>query len=150
MREIDTFLDGIIAKNLAEICTQTKTAAAWQAQEFLNEAGQKTSKIFILTEAEDNKKTVLGFCAVRFVFESAEITNFAVAPAYQRKHLGTELFAHTLNFLKERGVKDITLEVASSNTTAQAFYKKFNFTCVSTRKKFYNMYEDALILKLCL
>jgi len=150
MREINTFLDGPIAQKLAEICAQTKTAATWQVQDFLNEAGQKTSKIFILTEAENNKKTVLGFCAVRFVFESAEITNFAVSPSYQRKYLGTELFAHTINFLKECGIKDITLEVASSNIAAQAFYKKFNFTCVSVRKKFYNMYEDALIFKLCL
>lgn len=147
MREITSFLDEESAKALAAICAQTKTAAAWQAQEFLNEANQKTSKIFVLTEVENNTKTVLGFCAVRFVFENAEITNFAVLPSQQRKHLGTELFAHTLNFLKAQGVKNITLEVASSNTAAQAFYKKFNFICVSTRKKFYNMYEDALIFR---
>ncbi|MBQ3933684.1 MAG: GNAT family N-acetyltransferase, partial [Elusimicrobiaceae bacterium] len=100
MREITSFLDEESAKALAAICAQTKTAAAWQAQEFLNEANQKTSKIFVLTEVENNTKTVLGFCAVRFVFENAEITNFAVLPSQQRKHLGTELFAHTLNFLK--------------------------------------------------
>lgn len=147
MREITSFLDEESAKILAEICAQTKTAAAWQAQDFLNEAKQETSKIFILTETENNKKTVLGFCAVRFVFEDAEITNFAILPSQQRKHLGTEIFTYTLNFLSAQGVKNITLEVASSNTSAQAFYKKFNFTCVSVRKKFYNMYEDALIFK---
>ena len=148
MREINNFLDDKIAKTLAVICEQTKTAAVWKAEDFLNEAAQKTSKIFVLTDTENNTKTVLGFCAVRFVCESAEITNFAISPSYQRKHLGTELFAHTLNFLKECGVKEITLEVASSNTAAQGFYKKFKFTCVSVRKKFYNMYEDALIFKL--
>lgn len=150
MREINTFLDGTVARTLAEICTQTRTAAAWQEEDFLNEARQKTSKIFVLTETENDKKNVLGFCAVRFVFESAEITNFAVSPVYQHKHFGTELFVHTLNFLKAEGVKNITLEVASSNKPAQSFYKNFNFTCVSARKKFYNMCEDALILKLCL
>lgn len=148
MREINTFLYEETAKTLAAICVQTKTAAAWKPEDFLNEAAQKTSKIFVLTDTENNTKTVLGFCAVRFVLESAEITNFAVSPSYQRKHLGTELFAHVLNFLKERGVKETTLEVASSNITAQEFYKKFKFTCVSVRKKFYNMYEDALIFKL--
>ena len=147
MREIISVLDGKTAQTLAEICTQTKTAAAWQAQDFLNEAAQKTSKIFVLNETENNKKTALGFCAVRFVCESAEITNFAISPTQQRKHFGTELFAHTLDFLKTHGVKNITLEVASSNISAQAFYKKFNFTCINTRKKFYNMYEDALIFK---
>jgi len=147
MREITSILDGKTAQTLAEICAQTKTAAAWQAQDFLNEAAQKTSKIFILTEAESNTKTVLGFCAVRFVFEDAEITNFAVSPSQQRKHLGTEIFTYALGFLKAQGVKNITLEVASSNISAQEFYKKFNFTCVSVRKKFYNMYEDALIFK---
>lgn len=148
MREINTFLDEETAKTLAAICAQTKTAAAWKAKDFLNEAAQQTSRIFVLTDTQNSAKTVLGFCAVRFVCESAEITNFAILPSEQRKHLGTELFTHTLNFLKERGVKDITLEVASSNTAAQGFYKKFKFTCVSVRKKFYNMCEDALLLKL--
>jgi len=148
MREINSFLDVKIADNLAAICAQTKTAAAWKAKDFLNEAAQKTSKIFVLTDTENNTKDVLGFCAVRFVLESAEITNFAILPTQQRKHLGTELFTHTLNFLKAQGVKEITLEVASSNAAAQGFYKKFKFTCVSVRKKFYNMCEDALLLKL--
>ena len=148
MREISVFSGGILAQDLAEICLQTKTAAAWSAQDFQTEAAQKTSKIFIISESQNNTKTVLGFCAARFAFETAEITNFAVLPQAQRKHFGTEIFTHTLNFLKARGVKEITLEVSSANIPAQEFYKKFKFARVSVRKKFYNMEEDALILKL--
>jgi len=148
MREISTFSGGILAKELAAICLQTKTAAAWSVHDFESEVAQKTSKIFILTDNENNKKTALGFCALRYTFESAEITNFAILPSMQRKHLGTEIFAYALDFLKNNGVKNITLEVSSVNISAQEFYKKFNFTCVNTRKKFYNMKEDALLLKL--
>ena len=148
MREINIFSGGTLAKVLAEICAQTKTAAAWTSENFQTEATQKTSKIFILAESQNNTKTVLGFCATRFAYETAEITNFAVLPKVQRKHLGTELFKHTLNFLKVHGVKEITLEVSSKNIAAQEFYKKFNFAQVSMRKNFYNMGEDALILKL--
>ena len=78
MWEISTFSGGILAKELAEICLQTKTAAAWSAQDFENEVAQKTSKIFIITDIKNNKKTALGFCALRYAFESAEITNFAI------------------------------------------------------------------------
>ena len=148
MREINIFLGGDLANTLAEICTQTKTAAAWTVNDFKTEAEQKTSKIFILTESQNSTKIVFGFCAVRFAFETAEITNFAVCPQMQRKHYGTELFAHTLNFLKTQGVKEVTLEVSSKNIPAQEFYKKFKFVSVSVRKKFYNMEEDALVLKL--
>ncbi len=148
MREINQFLGGEIAQRLAVICTQSKTAAAWSAKDFQTEAAQKTSRIFIISESDNDTKTVLGFCAVRFTFETAEITNFAVCPQMQRKHLGTELFTHTLNFLKEKGVKEVTLEVSYLNTAAKEFYKKFKFTNVSTRKKFYNTGEDAQILKL--
>ena len=148
MRKIIEFDGGNSAQTLAEICTQTKTAAAWTTENFQTEAAQKTSKIFILIETENDKKTVLGFCAIRFAFETAEITNFAVSPQAQRKHFGTEIFVHTLKFLKEKGVKEITLEVSSKNTPAQEFYKKFKFTNVNTRKNFYNTGEDALILKL--
>lgn len=148
MREISTFSGGILAKELAAICLKTKTAAAWSAQDFESEAEQKTSKIFILIDSENNKKTALGFCALRYALESAEITNFAILPSMQRKHLGTKLFTYVLDFLKNNGVKNITLEVSSANISAQEFYKKFNFTCVNIRKKFYNMKEDALLLKL--
>jgi len=148
MRQIIEFSSGDFAQALAEICTKAKTAAAWKAEDFKTEAAQKTSKIFVLIETENNKKTVLGFCAVRFTFETAEITNFAVLPQVQRKHLGTEIFTHTLNFLKAQGVKEITLEVSSLNKPAQEFYKQFKFICVNKRKNFYNMGEDAQILKL--
>ena len=148
MREIIEFDGGNSAQTLAEICIQTKTAAAWTAENFQTEAAQKTAKIFILTESKNNKKTLLGFCAVRFAFDTAEITNFAILPQAQRKHLGTEIFTHTLNFLQTHGVKEITLEVSSKNTPAQEFYKKFKFNNVNTRKNFYNMGEDAQILKL--
>ena len=148
MREIGVFSGGNLAHALAGICTQNKTAAAWNAEDFKTEAAQKTSKIFIITENQNNKKTVLGFCAARFAFDTAEITNFAVLPQEQRKHLGTEIFVHTLNFLKEQGVKEITLEVSAKNIPALGFYKKFKFTCVSIRKNFYKRGEDAQILKL--
>lgn len=150
MREISEFSGGNSAQALAEICVQAKTAAAWSVENFQTETAQKTSKIFIIRENQNNKETVLGFCAARFAFETAEITNFAILPQAQRKHVGTEIFAYTLNFLKTQGITEITLEVSSKNIAAQEFYKKFKFTAVSTRKRFYNMEEDALILKLIL
>ncbi len=148
MREISVFSGGNFADDLAAICKQSKTAAAWSAKDFQTEAAQETSKIFIMIENQNDVKTILGFCAVRFACDTAEITNFAILPEAQRKHFGTEIFTHTLNFLKEKGVKEVTLEVSSANIPAQAFYKKFKFACVSIRKKFYNMGEDAQILKL--
>ena len=147
MRKIIEFDGGDSAEELAAICKQTKTAAVWNAKDFQTEATQKTSKIFVLIDTGIQKNT-LGFCSVRFVCETAEITNFAVLPSQQRKHFGSELFTHTLNFLKTQGIKNVTLEVSSANKPAQEFYKKFNFINVSMRKKFYNMKEDALILKL--
>ena len=128
MREINIFSGGDLAPDLAGICTLAKTAAAWNSKDFQTEAKQKTSRIFTLTESDNNIKTVLGFCAVRFVFDTAEITNFAILPREQRKHLGTDIFTYTLNFLKAQGVKEITLEVSSKNIVAQEFYKKFKFT----------------------
>ncbi len=148
MRQIIEFSEANCAKELAEICKQTKTAAAWIEEDFINEAAQKTSKIFVLTDTENNIQNALGFCAVRFVCEDAEITNFAILPSAQRKYLGTELFAYTLNFLKKCDVKNITLEVSSVNEPARKFYEKFKFAKVNTRKNFYNMGEDALVLKL--
>ena len=119
MWEINTFLGGILAQELSAICVQTKTAAPWAAQDFESEAKQKSSKIFILTDKENSANKVLGFCALRFVCESAEITNLAILPSMQRKHLGAKLFTYALDFLKSNGVKNVTLEVSSANISAQ-------------------------------
>ena len=49
------------------------------------------------------------------------------------------------NYLKEKGVSKILLEVRSSNERAKALYKRAGFNEISKRKNYYDGIEDALI-----
>jgi ribosomal-protein-alanine N-acetyltransferase len=52
-----------------------------------------------------------------------------------------------LTGLKEKGCRFIYLEVRSSNSAAQTFYKRFGFRVAVLRKKYYtNPIEDAVVM----
>ena len=51
-------------------------------------------------------------------------------------------------FLSERGVADVYLEVRVSNTPARTLYEKLGFRAVGVRKKYYRLpVEDAVVMK---
>jgi len=73
---------------------------------------------------EINKK-VVGYIGFRAIDEHAEVMNFCMDPDYQGQGFGTELFNHSVDYLKSLGVKTMLLEVRKSNKKAQAFYERF-------------------------
>ena len=66
-------------------------------------------------------------------------------PDYQGQGFGTELFNHSVDYLKSLGVKTMLLEVRKSNKKAQAFYERFGFAKSHVRKNYYKT-EDAYVL----
>ena len=57
------------------------------------------------------------------------------------------MLLHLLDEAMERGASWMTLEVRESNTVAQALYRKYGFTTVSTRKGYYSdNNENALVM----
>jgi ribosomal-protein-alanine N-acetyltransferase len=54
-----------------------------------------------------------------------------------------------LNLVRDRGGRDIFLEVRASNDAAQRLYQKWAFVPAGVRKSYYQSpEEDALILRL--
>jgi len=93
---------------------------------------------------EVNNK-VVGYIGFRAIDEHAEVMNFCMDPDYQGQGFGTELFNHSVDYLKSLGVKTMLLEVRKSNKKAQAFYERFGFAKSHVRKNYYKT-EDAYVL----
>ena len=55
------------------------------------------------------------------------IANFSILPSYQCRGIGSALFAFGVEFLREKGCKEITLNVEANNEKALDLYKKFGF-----------------------
>ena len=54
---------------------------------------------------------------------------------------------HIINFCIEKKIKQINLEVSSTNTTAISLYKNYGFQEVGLRKNYYGNYDGILFTK---
>ncbi len=73
-----------------------------------------------------------------------EILNLAVAPAYRRTGLATQLLQFEL---RHRAI--FLLEVRESNLAARALYERFGFAEISRRRGYYdNPPETAIVMRL--
>lgn len=88
-------------------------------------------------------KAIVGFLAVQWLGQEAEMTQIAVLKSYQGRGYGDLL----LNQLTGR-TQDIFLEVRASNQAAIGLYTKHGFQMIGRRKNYYHApIEDALLMK---
>ena len=77
--------------------------------------------------------------------EDAHIVTLAVIPEERQKGVGSLLMVSLIQAAKQRGARNLTLEVRSSNQAAQRLYRKFGFEGVGLRRDYYRT-EDALVM----
>ena len=143
MIKLATQKDIACAQNLAEIAAKAR-AALWTKEQFETELKLSCAHIFLYCAQEE--KAPLGFVCFRVYQDEAELTNFAVLPNAQNKHIGTELLNFALTNLFKRGVVKITLEVSAQNLKAKKIYENFGFRKISLRKNFYDGGIDAELM----
>jgi [ribosomal protein S18]-alanine N-acetyltransferase len=132
---------------LMEIAKHSATAAQWSQGEyaklFAPDAGHNRTALVVEDGAE-----VAGFMVARQLGQEWEIENIAVSGQARRRGLGTRLLGEFLDLARERGAKEIFLEVRESNLAARALYEKWAFIETGRRKAYYeNPVEDALVFK---
>ena len=96
----------------------------------------------------DNR--VVGYYVGLNVAGEATLMDIGLDTSLRGKGLGNILLTHFVEQCKKRQCEEIWLEVRTSNSTAIALYDKFGFTCIETRKNYYQSVEgreDALIMK---
>lgn len=130
------------APELAAVEQTQPQAAGWGLAGFTSELQQPCARIWC---AQDQDQ-IVGFLALRSAAGSAEILNVAVAAGCTRRGIGRALLETALLWLREQGVEQISLEVATTNMPARSLYAKGGLQPVGTRKDFYGPGKDALIL----
>lgn len=96
----------------------------------------------------DVKGEIAGYAVFWAVLDQGELGNVAVDESYRGRGIGSKLIQAVLNSAADRGVREIFLEVRSSNVGAQDLYKSFGFSEVGRRKNYYlEPLEDALVMK---
>ncbi|RJQ32141.1 MAG: ribosomal-protein-alanine N-acetyltransferase [Actinobacteria bacterium] len=78
--------------------------------------------------------------------EEGHITNLAVDPLFHGQGIGKSLVYVLIKMAQAKGIKNISLEVRTTNEIAQSLYNKFGFRTVARRKNYYGYEEDALVM----
>lgn len=109
--------------------------------------GSEVSNSIGYYRVAEREGQVVGYIGSHMVLDEAHITTFGVDPAARRQHIGELLLADVLRQAIRCGCVRITLEVREGNTPAQNLYKKYGFSPVSRRKRYYpDNDEDAIVM----
>lgn len=90
---------------------------------------------------------ILAYGGFWLMVDEAHISTIAVHSDWRGQSLGEWMLAGLIEAALLRRAAEITLEVRVSNTVAQNLYRKYMFTVVGERKRYYqDNGEDALIM----
>ncbi|HEV3153778.1 MAG TPA: ribosomal protein S18-alanine N-acetyltransferase [Candidatus Baltobacteraceae bacterium] len=123
---------------------QQSFSTTWPSNAFYQELHENKLAHYYVGRVNNR---VVAYGGIWVILEDSHITTIAVAPDCRGRKYGELLLLHLLDQAMSRGASWMTLEVRESNAVAQALYRKYGFTTVSTRKGYYSdNNENALVM----
>lgn len=146
IRQLTTLSDNDL-ENLYQLEQQLFPDDSWDISALQDLFAQDYNHFFVVKELE----TIIGYCIVQVMFDTAEILRIGVGQGYQGKGFAKNLLNIVVIFLINLSVEKLLLEVRADNILAIALYKNFGFEQISIRKNYYRLQNgltiDALILQ---
>lgn len=100
----------------------------------------------LMCAKEKETGEIIGYYALQYVIDEAEIAIIAVKRKYRRQGLGRIILEEIRRFCKEKKIARLHLEVRSENEAAIHMYRAFGFKEVGRRKNYYEAPKDDAIL----
>jgi ribosomal protein S18 acetylase RimI-like enzyme len=98
------------------------------------------------TDALAPQNRIAGFCISARRDESGYIVTIDVLPEFRRHHVGSMLLDEIERRLNANGVREITLETATDNDSAVAFWTKHGYRNRGIKKDYYPGGRDAFVM----
>ena len=95
-----------------------------------NEPGKVISeklKVDDLIFVVEHEKQIIGACIAGYDGHRGWLYAVAVSPSSRRGGVGSKLIKHTLAHLKSLGCEKINIQIRSTNTKVESFYKSLGF-----------------------
>lgn len=115
----------------------------WTEGMFLAEMDNSCARIDLCVTGGE----VTGFLCSWLVGGELSILNLVTAPAWRRRGVAAALLQDCLDRAAASGLELAWLEVRVGNAGAIALYRRFGFTEIGLRKKYYPDGEDALVMQ---
>jgi len=123
---------------------QQSFTTTWPANAFYQELHDNKLAHYYVGRVDDR---IVAYGGIWVILEDSHITTIAVDPSHRGRRYGEVMLMRLLDEAIARGASWMTLEVRESNEVAQALYRKYGFTTVSTRRGYYSdNYEIALVM----
>jgi ribosomal-protein-alanine N-acetyltransferase len=108
---------------------------AWSRGSYLAELRDTRYRHYVAAETDDGE--LLGWAGVRVIGDEAEILTVGVLPAARRQGIGRLLVADLLDHARQRGARQVFLEVRVDNPAALALYGSEGFERIGIRPGYY-------------
>lgn len=123
---------------------QVSFPTPWSPHAFLTELKENEYARYFCLEKDEQ---VIGYMGLWFILEEGHITNVAIAREFRGQRFGEFLMRSVMEKMRSEGMERMTLEVRTSNFTAQRLYERLGFVLAGKRKGYYSdNQEDALIM----
>ncbi|MBI5059038.1 ribosomal protein S18-alanine N-acetyltransferase [candidate division KSB1 bacterium] len=89
---------------------------------------------------------LIGYLITQWLLGEVYIFNVGVAPDWQRQGIAAKLIGDLIAEAEAAGMREMLLEVRVSNEPALHLYRKYGFTQLLRRRKYYPNGEDAFVM----
>ena len=126
-----------------ELCFEldSNTICLWTKKQWESEFNKKGVKVVAILL----KEKIIGIYVVQTIIDEVQINYFSIKYKFRRKGYGSYLMSYLIQQSEKSSIKKLLLEVSAKNLIAEAFYTKFNFLTVGTRKNYYKDGTDAVL-----
>ena len=117
----------------------------WSVDSLWAFASDETVRTLVCAREKETGELV-GYYALQYVLDEAEIAIIAVKRKFRRQGLGRYLLDEIRAWAGDRGITKIHLEVRSENEAAVHLYRSYGFEEVGRRKNYYEAPRDDALL----
>lgn len=126
--------------------TRLFPADAWALDMFLAEVGHPTRSYYVLEHDTGSGPSIIGYCGVMVVGDTADVQTIAVLPEHEGNGYGRAMLETMHTRSRQQGAERILLEVRADNPRAQRLYRRNGYTRIHVRPRYYDDGTDALIM----
>lgn len=113
----------------------------WNSFSFKTELKKRSNSLYLVVY---QASSLAAFIGARFRPRETHITNIAVAPQFQRQHIGSYLLKLMIDKARENHCECVSLEVKVDNYSAKRVYQNLGFKTTFIRKNYYqDTHTDA-------
>ena len=118
---------------------------AWTQEMFHNELAEVGISREVMVTRLAGK--IVGYVSFRYVADEGDVVTIAVDATVQKQGVGTAMMDWLEATAKDRGIRNLFLEVRSDNIPAIAMYLARDFERIDLRRNYYDTGVDAYVMR---